>query len=91
MGMSEPAIAAPSFSFYEDEKLKIPQSERKLSRWGSVREAARILDECDREVIYDLIATRQVRGYKRRPLRNNSHWRVDLLSVWEHKQRQMIA
>ena len=79
----------PTFSFFEDAQLAVPNSERKLRRWGSVQQACRVLDECDREIVYDLIATGEIRGYKRRPLRPNSHWRVDLLSVWEHKQRQM--
>jgi hypothetical protein len=26
-----------------------------------------------------------------RPHRPNSHWKVDLLSVWEHKQRQLAG
>jgi hypothetical protein len=42
-------------------------------------------------VIYDLIAVKAVRGYKLRPHASNSHFKVDLLSVWEHKQRQMSA
>jgi len=89
--MSQPGCAMPTFSFYEDATLCVPKSDRKLRRWGSVQEACKILDDCDREVLYDLIATKQVRGYKRRPHRPNSHWRVDLLSVWQHKQNQMAA
>ena len=83
------APALPGFSWTEDSLLAVPKSDRKLRRWGSVQQACKILDDCDREIIYDLIETKQVRGYKRRPHRPNSHWRVDLLSVWEHKQRQM--
>jgi hypothetical protein len=79
----------PGFSWTEDEFLTVPKSERKLRRWGSVQQACKILDDCDREVLYDLIAVAAVHAYKRRPHRSNSHWRVDLLSVWEHKQRQM--
>jgi len=60
-----------------------------LRRWGSVEQACRILDDCDREVIYDLIKIAAVKAYKRRPHRPNSHWRVDLLSVWKHKQAQL--
>lgn len=89
--MTQPAATMPTFSFYEDATLSVAKSERKLRRWGSVQEACKILDDCDREILYDLIATKQVRGYKRRPQRPNSHWRVDLLSVWHHKQAQMGA
>lgn len=89
--MSQPGCAMPTFSFYEDAILTVANSDRKLRRWGSVQQACKILDDCDREVLYDLIETKQVRAYKRRPHRPNSHWRVDLLSVWEHKQSQMAA
>ena len=81
----------PTFSFYEDATLTVPNSDRKLRRWGSVQQACKVLDDCDREIIYDLISVGAIRGYKRRPHRSNSHWRVDLLSVWEHKQRQLSA
>ena len=55
--MSQPASPMPTFSFYEDATLSVPKSDKKLRRWGSVQEACRILDDCDREIIYDLIAT----------------------------------
>jgi len=89
--MSQPEIPMPTFSFYEDATLSVAKSDRKLRRWGSVQEACKILDDCDREILYELITTGQVRGYKRRPQRPNSHWRVDLLSVWHHKQSQMAV
>lgn len=75
-------------SWTADAHLALPGG-GKLRRWGSVEDACKILDNCDRETIYDLIHTGYVKGYKRRPHRPNSHWRVDLLSVWEHKQGQM--
>jgi hypothetical protein len=81
----------PGFSFTEDSHLTVAKSDRKLRRWGDVRSACKILDECDREILYDLIAIGAVRAYKLRPHRPNSHWKVDLLSVWEHKQRQLAA
>jgi len=86
-----PPATQPSFSFNEDAFLTVRDSDRKLRRWGSVAQAAKVLDECDREIIYDLIEVGSIRAYKRRPHRPNSHWRVDLLSVWEHKQRQLTA
>lgn len=85
------AATQPAFSFTEDAFLTVQASDRKLRRWGSVAQASKILDECDREIIYDLIEVGSIRAYKRRPHRPNSHWRVDLLSVWEHKQRQLTA
>lgn len=81
----------PGLTWTEDEFLRVPDSDRRLRRWGSVQQACKVLDDCDREIIYDLISTGEIRGYKRRPNRPNSHWRVDLLSVWVHKQRQMAA
>lgn len=89
--MRNPSPALPSFSFLEDATLTVPQGDRKLRRWGSVQLACKMLDECDREIIYDLIAVGSIRAYKRRPHAPNSHWRVDLLSVWEHKARQLAA
>jgi hypothetical protein len=83
--------ALPGVSWNEDAFLRVTNSDRKLRRWGSVQQACKILDECDREILYDLITVGSVRAYKRRPHRPNSHWRVDLLSVWEHKQRQLSA
>jgi hypothetical protein len=85
------APALPEFSFAQDTYLAVPKSDRKLRRWGDIKAASKILDDCDREVLYDLIAVGAVRAYKLRPHRPNSHWKVDLLSVWEHKQRQLTA
>lgn len=79
----------PATSWDEDAFLKVPSSAVRLPRWGSVQQACAVLDDCNREVVYDLIAIGSVAGYKRRPEAKNSHWRVDLLSVWNHKQRQM--
>lgn len=88
--MSDPtAPGQPGVSRTNDEFLKIPKSGQELWRWGSVREACRILDDCDRGVIYDLLAVKAVRGYKPRLDSSNSHFKVDPLSVWEHKQRQL--
>ena len=89
--MSEPTPSLPGVSWTEDAFLKVADSDRKLRRWGSIAQACKILDDCDREILYDLIAVGSVKAYKRRPHRSNSHWRVDLLSVWEHRQRQFVA
>lgn len=78
----------PGLSWTEGQVLTT-KGENKLRRWGSVKKASEMLDGCDREVIYDLLTVGMVRGYKLRPHRANSHWKVDLLSVWEHKQRQL--
>ena len=79
----------PKQSWTEDSHLAVPNSDRKLQRWGTVEKACAILDDCHREVIYDLIASKAVKAYKLKPHRPNSHWKVDLLSVWEHKQKQL--
>lgn len=88
---AEHSPALPGFSWHEDNTLRVPNSDRKLRRYGSVQQACKMLDDCDRVIIYNLIEVGSIRGYKRQPHRVNSHWRVDLLSVWEHKQRQMVA
>ncbi len=88
--MSDPASPGqPAVSRTNDELLEIPNNDQELRRWGSVKQACEILDDCDRGVIYDLLAVKAVRGYKPRPNSSNSHFKVDLLSVWEHKQRQL--
>ena len=88
---AEHTPSLPGFSWNEDSTLRVANSDRKLRRWGSVQQASAMLDDCDRVIIYDLIECGSIRGYKRKPHRANSHWRIDLLSVWEHKQRQMVA
>lgn len=85
-----PQLELPLASWTEDAALRTKNGAR-LTRWGSVEQACAILDGCDRQVIYDLAKTKEIRAYKRRPERPNSHWRVDLLSVWGHKQKQMRA
>ncbi|BCU76004.1 hypothetical protein [Luteolibacter sp. LG18] len=80
--------ALPLFSWAEEKHVVSPRTGAKLPRWGSVAKACELLDDCDRETIYILIKSGAIRGYKRRPDRENSHWRVDLLSVWHHKQSQ---
>jgi hypothetical protein len=66
-------------------------SGRKVDRFGSTKRACMILDNCDRQVIYDLLASGQIAGYKNNPAARNSHFKVDLLSVWRHKERQISA
>lgn len=78
----------PGLSWTEGQTL-VAKGGAKLRRWGTVQKACEILDGCDRQVIYDLIAVRSIVGYKLKPHRANSHWKVDLLSVWEHKQKQI--
>jgi hypothetical protein len=83
-----PPLDLPGLSWVEGQQLTAAGG-NKLRRWGSVKKASEMLDGCDREVIYDLIAVGRVKAYKLRPHRVNSHWKVDLLGVWEHKQRQL--
>ena len=88
-GMSTQSIPElPALSWTEGNLIKV-KGGGKLRRWGSVQKACEILDGCDRQLIYDLVAIGAVKGYKLKPHRPNSHWKIDLLSVWEHKQRQM--
>ncbi len=75
-------------SWTADETLRAPNG-AKLRRWGSVATACRMLGGCDRHDLYGLIRGGLVKAYKLNVTRTNSHWRVDLLSVWEYKQGQM--
>lgn len=78
----------PGFSFTEDSTITTTKG-AKLRRYGSVKKACEILDDCDVKIIYSLHRTGSIKAYKRQPHRPNSHLRVDLVSVWEHKQRQL--
>ena len=80
----------PGLSWTEETTIVSSKGQR-LRRYGSVKKACQILDDCDVKVIYDLRKAGCIRAYKLRPDRPNSHLRVDLVSVWEHKQRQMRA
>jgi hypothetical protein len=83
----DPVADLPLFSWTEDRYLRT-KGGGKLKRWGSVRDACRLLFDCDRKVIYDLLDAGLIEGRKLRPHRPNSHWKVDLLSVWEYRERQ---
>ena len=61
----------------------------KLRRWGSVRQAAKVLGGCDRESIYVLIEAGLIDAYKLQPGKSNSHWRVDLVGCQRHRDSQM--
>jgi hypothetical protein len=76
---------------WTDGTTLVAKGGNRLQRWGSVKKACKILDDCDRQTIYDLRASGQIKGYKRNPQASNSHLRIDLLSVWEHKQRQLVG
>lgn len=83
-----PAPLLPGHSWTEGNHLVTANGGR-LKRWGSVQQACAVLDDCDRQTIYDLYHAGTIKGYKRNPLRSNSHLRVDLLDVWHLKQSQV--
>jgi len=85
---SEATADLPLFDWAETTYLRTREG-KKLERWGRVKQARVILDNCSKQDIYDLIAAGFIKAYKRRPDRENSHWRVDLLSVWNHKNSQI--
>lgn len=86
MSTPDASETLPLFDWAEGMTLQNPKGGKALKRWGRVSEASRILG-CDREVIYDLVRAGLVEGYKLNPARPNSHFRVDLLSVWRHRER----
>jgi hypothetical protein len=83
----ERSAAAPE-SFTAGNKL-ITSTGKPVNRYGSVKQACQILGDCDPRVIHELIHAGTIKAFKLRPDRPNSHWRVDLLSVWNHKQAQL--
>ena len=85
---ADATIDLPGLSWAEGQTLTT-KGGTKLRRWGRVEKACEILDGCDRHVIYELVAIGAIRGYKLKPHRANSHWKIDLMGVWLHKQRQL--
>lgn len=81
----------PVASWTEDAYVVSPRTGKRLERWGSVKQACKILAYKDRESLYPLIRAGLVRARKNNPLAANSPWKVDLVSVWEHKVRQEQA
>jgi len=80
----------PGHSWEEDRALKRADG-GSLRRWGTVGQACRMLDDCDRHDVYDLIEAKLVAAYKLKPWSKNSKWKIDLLSVWRFKQGQLAA
>ncbi len=78
----------PGCSWTDNSHL-VARNGTRLQRWRSVQAACKILDGCDRQVIYDLHEAGLIKAYKLNPTKRNSHLKVDLLSVWEHKQKQL--
>ena len=74
---------------WEDGNFLATGDGRRLRKFGSVQKACEIMDGCDRQVIYDLYHAGLIRGYKNNPTKKNSHLRIDLLSVWNHKHSQL--
>jgi hypothetical protein len=61
----------------------------KLRRWGSSSQAAKILGNCDKDSVYDLIKSGLIDAYKLKPHAPNSPWRIDLVSVQMFRNNQM--
>jgi hypothetical protein len=56
---------------------------------GTVRDAREALGGVSTTVIYELLATGQIRGYKANPGARKSRWRILMGSVWALKERQL--
>lgn len=84
-------LELPLTSWTEDTRLRNPNGGASLERWGSVALACRILGGCHRETMYHLIRAGAVKGYKLRGDVANSHYRIDLLSVWRYRNGQMAG
>jgi len=80
----------PGLSWEDDRTLKRSDGGT-LRRWGTVEQACRMLDDCDRHDVYVLIGAKLVAGYKLKPWAKNSKWKIDLLSVWRFKQSQLAT
>jgi hypothetical protein len=56
---------------------------------GTVRDACEALGGVDENLVYELIATGQIRAYKPNPMAKKGRWRVVMASVWSLKERQL--
>lgn len=92
-------VSLPDSSLDVPEQLELPlhawdegmeleaRDGSRLRRWGSVGEMSRVLFGLERRACYYLIERGEVVGFKLGKA-SNSHYRVDLVSVWEYRQRE---
>jgi hypothetical protein len=76
------------FSWSDDSHVTTKDG-RRLRRWGTVAAACAILDDCDRQTIYDLRDAGLIKAYKPNSRAKNGHLKVDLMSVWLHRQGEL--
>lgn len=74
----------PALSWDEEASVR-SEDGRKLRRWGSVREAQRMLWGVNKHEVYDLLRAGIIRAVRRPG--GKTKWRVDLVSVWEYKTK----
>ena len=88
--VSHPAdLAVPEGGFGGDCFLKTSRG-TKIKRWGSVRQACKVLGGCDRETVYALIQAGSIDAFKLQPHRPNSHWRIDLVGCQLYRDGQFV-
>jgi len=80
----------PGLSWDEDRNVKRKDG-GSLRRWGTIDQACRMLDDCDRHDVYALIKSGHLLAYKLKPWAPNSKWKIDLLTVWQFKQSQLAT
>ncbi len=77
------AATVPANSWEEDATI-VTTSKRRLSKWGSTSQAGKILFGAGRKKVGMLREAGLIRGVKQGTAKN-SHWKYDLVSVWEAK------
>ena len=77
------AATVPANSWEEDATI-LTTSKRRLSKWGSTAQAGKILFGAGRKKVGMLREAGLIRGVKQGTAKN-SHWKYDLVSVWEAK------
>mgnify|MGYP000592646950 CR=1 FL=1 len=79
----------PLHAWEEGLELKA-QDGTKLERWGSAKQAMKILGIKDRATLYSMIQAGEIPARKLRQTSNgNSPYKIDLLACWEYNQARL--
>jgi len=75
----------------EDGSLVKDKAGKPIKRWGTTKQARKILGIADKETLYVLIHAKLIRAYKLNTTAKskNGRFRVDLQSVMAHKLKQL--
>lgn len=90
LGVSEDLQLLLPVEAWDEGAMLRAQGGKRLQRWGSVQMARKMLWGYGKDKIYLMIEAGEIFAVKGGAGRTAS-WRVDLVSVWEHKVRAEAA